>query len=105
MANVQKQTHTLKGKPLGKQWKAVVEDMLMKDGAKQARALLKSGKNGNKDHVIVQKTLRIYVRFPVKSNRLAGDGGVSCACDVSDPTVCICRGACDFPACCDLIVV
>jgi hypothetical protein len=55
MANVQKQTHTLKGKPLGRQWKAVVEDMLMKDGAKQARALLKSGKNGNKDHVIVQK--------------------------------------------------
>ena len=104
METVQKQTHTLKGKPLGRQWKAVVEDMLMKDGAKQARALLKSGKNGNKDHVIVQKTLRIYVRFPVKSNRLAGGGDVGCACDISDPSVCICRGACDFPACCDPIV-
>jgi len=102
-----KRKHVMKGIPLGKKWKKVVEDILMKGGAKQARAQLKTGVQATKDAVVVRIPITFFVRFPLKGKRIAGDGGVDCACEPGSPggADCICHGVCDFPACCDLIVV
>jgi hypothetical protein len=98
-----KRKHVMKGKPLGKEWKKVVEEILMQDGAKQARAQLKTEAQTTQDSVMVRIPITFFVRFPRKGKTITGDGGVDCACTNSDG-VCVCRGACDFPACCDPIV-
>ncbi len=99
--------HVMKGKPLGKQWKKIVEDILMKDGAKQARAQLKTGVEASSDSVVVRIPITFFVRFPRKGKVITGAGGVDCACTPGSPggADCICRGSCDFPACCDAPVV
>ena len=98
-----KRKHVMKGKPLGKEWKKVVEEILMKDGAKHARAQLKTGLQTTEDSVVVRIPITFFVRFPRKGKTITGDGGVDCACSPGSPggADCICRGHCDFPACCD----
>jgi hypothetical protein len=102
-----KRKHVMKGQPLGKEWKKVVEEILMKDGAKQGRAQLKTGAQTTEDSVVVRIPITFFVRFPRKGKTITGDGRVDCACTEGSPggADCICRGACDFPACCDAIVV
>jgi hypothetical protein len=100
IAKGHKHTQILKGQVLGAKWKEVLEDMLMKEGTKIARARLKET---DRDKVVVQISASFFVEFARKDK--AAQGVMRCACTFPQKGVCVCAGACDFDACCDLIVV
>jgi hypothetical protein len=102
-----KRKQVMKGLPLGTKWKKVVEGILIKGGAKQARMQMKTGAQATSGGVVVRIPITFFVRFPLKGKGISADGIVDCACEGGSPggADCICHGACDFPACCDLIAV
>jgi hypothetical protein len=84
--------------PLGFDWRAAVEDILMNDAADAARALLTEA-----DERVQRITVRVPVALYVEFSRVAlesegavfaGDAGVSCVCTQTQPGVCVCKGAC-----------
>jgi hypothetical protein len=104
---VQERVEVLKGKVLGEGWKEIVEEILMKDAADQARAQVKAEKQSAQDDaVVVRIPMTVFVSFPQEDNRIVGDGVVGCVCTTTAAGTCKCIGACVgvFPGCCDPIV-
>jgi hypothetical protein len=84
-------------KPLGKRWGATVQEIVTKEAAKQARALLKAGKYTSDNEVEAKIPVFIHLRFARKGRGIAADGPVvRCACTFTQypdgSSVCICRG-------------
>ena len=89
--------------PLGFDWRAAVEDIVMNDAADAARALLPEA-----DERVERITVRVPVVLYMEFSRVAlesegavfaGDAGVRCVCTQTQPGVCVCKGAC--PDTCD----
>jgi hypothetical protein len=93
----------LAGQVVGDRWKDIVHDLLMKDAAEKARRRAAYGEESADDPVVVKTALTLYVNFPRDREIDSADAQVSCSCTITiDPEgeVCVCVGACDFPACC-----
>ena len=90
-----------KGKPAGEDWAPIVRDLL-RDTAKQARAHLKSlDDDPGEGELEVPVRITAFFRYSFKGRRLMDKGLVGCVC-TNDGEVCVCRGQCDFDACCDV---
>jgi hypothetical protein len=87
-------------KPVGNDWTDVVQDII-RDSAEQALAHLKTHDQGGEGEVTVPVRITAFVRFPFKDQELDGEGLVGCVC-TNDGSVCVCKGQCDFDACCDV---
>ena len=88
-----------KGKPAGDDWSDIVQ-RLLRDGAKQARDHVKTLDDPGEGEIEVPVRMTAFLRYAFKGNRLMGKGLVRCVC-TNDGTVCVCKGQCDFDACCD----
>ncbi|WCB92975.1 hypothetical protein DSM104299_01676 [Baekduia alba] len=97
----QRHEQRLAGEILGDRWKGIVEEILMKEGAERARAFLGSQQERVEGDIEVRTSMTIYVTFARDGEDIDDKGLVSCVC-TNDGTVCVCRGACDFDACCDV---
>jgi hypothetical protein len=94
----------LAGQVVGDQWKDIVHDLLMKDAAEKARRRAAAGDYSADEPVVVKTPLTLYVNFPRDKEIESANAEVSCSCTITiDETgeVCVCVGACDFPACCN----
>ena len=96
------------GQVLGDGWKDIVEEVLMKAGGAQARAEMKAGMHSAGDDVVVRIPMAVYITFPRNGEAISADEAlVTCVCtnrtDDDGSSVCVCIGACDFDACCDVI--
>jgi len=69
-----KQKQVMKGLPLGTKWKKVVEGILIKGGAKQARMQMKTGAQATSGGVVVRIPITFFVRFPLKGKGSARTG-------------------------------
>jgi hypothetical protein len=90
----------LAGEVLGDRWMGIVEEIVQAEGAERARAWLTAQDGPVDGDVVVRTDLKIYVTFARDGDALADKGLVGCVC-TNDGEVCVCRGACDFDACCD----
>lgn len=92
----------LAGQILGDDWKDIVEEIVMKDSAEQARAQLSARESLSDDEIVVEVPMTLYIGFS-RAGLNASDGGtVHCVCThSSDGVICKCIGACNFPSCCD----
>lgn len=102
----QRREQVLAGQVLGAEWKDIIEEVFMKAGAAQARAQVKAQQHSTGDDVTVRIPMAVYLTFPRDGEDIRADEGlVGCVCTItSDETgeVCVCVGACDFDACCDV---
>jgi hypothetical protein len=103
----QRREQVMAGQILGGGWKDIVEEVFMKAGAAQARAEMKAGLHSAGDDVVVRIPLAVYLTFPRNGETISADEGlVGCVCttttDDDGSSVCVCIGACDFDACCDV---
>jgi hypothetical protein len=94
------------GQILGDGWKDIVEDVFMKAGAAQARAEMKAGLHSAGGDVAVRIPMAVYITFPRNGETISAEKGlVGCVCTTTSDesgSVCVCVGACDFDACCDV---
>ncbi len=90
------QKRILGTKPLGKRWAKIVEDSVMKEGARLARVELKAGRQTTEDAVIVRIPVTIYVSFPRRGKGISpGAGTPQAVCTFSQDeagSVCKCVG-------------
>jgi len=98
----------LNTKSLGRNWGKILQDMVTKEAAAQARAVLKSGNQFPKDEVEVRIPVSLHLAFARRGTGIGGDR-VLCACifkESSDgSSVCICKGP-DAASCdCEPVVV
>ena len=103
----QRREQVMAGQVLGDGWKNIVEEVFMKAGAAQARAEMKAGMHSASDDVVVRIPMSVYITFPRNDEAISADEGlVGCVCttttDDDGSSVCVCVGACDFDACCDV---
>ena len=102
----QRREQLMAGQVLGSGWKDIVEEVFMKAGAAQARAQLKTQQYSADDEIVVRVPLAVYITYPRNGEDISADKGlVGCVCTTTtDETgsVCVCVGACDFDACCDV---
>jgi hypothetical protein len=91
----------LAGEVLGDRWKDIVEDILMNEGADRARKFVAAQDDSMDGDVVVRTSMTIFVTFARDGAEIRADGVVGCVC-TNDGSVCVCRGACDFDACCDV---
>jgi hypothetical protein len=89
-----------KGKPAGEDWSPIVQDLL-RESAKRAREHLKAQDDPGEGEIEVPVRITAFFRYGFKGKRLMDKGLVGCVC-TNDGTVCVCRGQCDFDACCDV---
>lgn len=87
------------GEPVGTDWSDIVRDILS-GGAERARAYLQTRDDAGAGEVTVRIEMSAFLRFAHRGVELMDEGIVSCVC-TNDGTVCVCRGQCDFDACCD----
>jgi hypothetical protein len=88
---IRKQKLVLKGKPLGRSWKKIIEEVLMKEGAKEAEA-----KQSSPETCCGPILFHLFTR---KGSGIAADGNVKCACFITED-LCACYGQCDPDTCC-----
>jgi hypothetical protein len=96
----QRHEQRMAGEILGDRWKGIVEDILMNEGAEHARTFLANQDAPADGDIVVRTSMTVYVTFPSDGADDRAEGFVSCVC-TNDGTVCVCRGACNFDACCD----
>lgn len=89
-----------RGKPAGEDWSDIVQ-RLLKDGAKQARTHIQAQDDPGEGQVEVPVRITAFLRYQFKGKRLMDKGLVGCVC-TNDGVVCVCKGQCDFDACCDV---
>ena len=100
----------LNTKSLGKSWGKILQNMVTKEAATQARALLKSGKRTAKDEeeVEVRIPVVLHLTFARRGTGIGGDH-IQCACifkqDPNGSSVCICTGPGAAECDCGMIVV
>jgi hypothetical protein len=101
----QRREQVMAGQILGDGWKDIVEQVFMQAGAAQARAQV-TAQPDSSDDVVVRIPMAVYLTFPRGGDGISADQGVvGCVCTTTtDETgsVCVCIGACDFDACCDV---
>jgi hypothetical protein len=102
----QRREQVMAGQVLGDGWKDIVGEVLMKAAAGQARVQLEAQQHSADDDVVVRIPMAVYITFPRGGGGIREDEGlVGCVCTTTtDETgsVCVCVGACDFDACCDV---
>jgi hypothetical protein len=102
----QRREQVMAGQILGSGWKDIVEEVFMKAGAAQARAQLTAQEQSTDGDVVVRVPMAVYITFPRNGEGISADKGlVGCVCTTTTDesgSVCVCVGACDFDACCDV---
>ena len=102
----QRREQVMAGQVLGDGWKDIVEGVIMKAAAGQARVRMQAQQHSADDDVVVRIPIAVYITFPRGGEGIREDQGlVGCVCTTTtDETgsVCVCVGACDFDACCDV---
>jgi hypothetical protein len=92
---------------LGRNWGKVLQGMVMKDAADQARFYLKSGKRVGRREVEVKIPVSVHIAFPRKGKSIAASRGVArCNCTYKeDETGSVCKCVGPDAASCDCLII
>ena len=98
IAKKRKHIHKGKNKPLGKRWKKVIGDALMKETRRIGQQHVKTLDKEGKGKVVIGIPVTLFVEYGRKGRQLARNGRATCGCFMTDD-VCICYGQCPPDAC------